>query len=45
MEWFRTALEVLVALASPNAGGTEMQRKFFDELEEGIAKSREVYEE
>ena len=45
MEWFRTALEVLVALASPNAGVTEMQRKFFDELEEGTAKSREVYEE
>jgi hypothetical protein len=44
MDWFRTALEVLVELACPNAGVTEAQRKFFDELEEGIAESRADYE-
>jgi hypothetical protein len=44
MEWFRTALEILVELACPNAGVTEAQRKFFEELEEGIAESKADYE-
>jgi hypothetical protein len=44
MEWFRTALEVLVELACPNSGVSEAQRKFFEELERGIAESKADYE-